>query len=256
MTKLKTTLKRAHTVRLLVSLVAISLILGVFIVSSQQAAALQSNTNAPVTSTIADAVNGYAFQVQSDGIGAYTNSKYVQSVVQGIGDWELDTNYSKLSARNVWLDFTKPVAGSGPNAGNPTAPFSSGLAKVRFISKCSLYNRNMFTIASGVTVNCPLTLGFTYGGNDYRVQMNPVIGADVNPETDYVDITCNATNANTQCINWTIKPNGLKGGCATPDCLVKQNVVRLSKFVTVKGKTTQVNQGNFYLAFSISLTNP
>lgn len=256
MTKMKRTLKLAPTIRLLLVLVSTSLILGASVVISQHAAALQSTVDVPVASTIADSVNGYGLQIQSDGVGAYTNNKYVQSHIQSIGDWELDTNYSKLSSRNVWLDLSKPVIGSGPNGGNPVAPFSSGLAKVRFISKCSLYNVNMFTIPSGATVNCPLTTGFSYGGNDYRLQMNPFVGADVNPETDVVNITCNAVNASSQCIKWIISPNGAKGGCATPDCSVKQNIARLSKFVTVKGKTIELNQGDFYMAFLINLTNP
>jgi hypothetical protein len=251
----KRTFERAHPIRLLLVLVATSLILGASIVITQEAAALRAG-NVPVTSSIADAVDGHALQIQSDGVGVYANTKYVQSIVQGLGDWELDTNYSQLSTRNVWLDFTKPVPGSGTNGGNPVAPFNSGLAKVRFISKCNIYNVNMFTIPSGTTVHCPLSLGFRYDGNDYRVQMNPVAGGDVNPETDFVDITCNAVNSNAECINWTIVPNGIKGGCATLNCSVKQNIARLSKFVTVKGKTTLHNQGNFYMAFSIGLTNP
>lgn len=216
----------------------------------------QKTTDVPVTSTIADSVNGIPMQIQSDGAGPYTNTRYVESIIQtSAADWELNTNL-RSSTRNVWLDFTKPVAGSGPNGGAPVEPFASGLAKVRFISKCHLYGVSMFTIPAGTTVNCPLTTGFNSGGTQYRLQMNPVTGVDVNPETDYVNITCNVVNASSQCINWTIEPNGMKGGCANPDCSVKQNIARLSKIVTVKGKTTELNQGNFYVAFSFSLTNP
>ncbi len=214
-------------------------------------------SDVPVTSTISDSFNGISMQIQGDGGGPYTNTKYVESIVQGAAaDWELDTNYSNFSTRNVWLDFTKPVPGSGPNGQDPIAPFNEGLAKVRFISKCHEYQVSMFTIPPGVTVNCPLATGFNYGGIQYRLHMNPVSGVDVNPETDYVDITCNAVNSNLQCINWTLKPNGLKGGCVTADCSVKQNIARLSKMVTSKGKTTPVNQGNFYVSFRIELTNP
>jgi hypothetical protein len=254
MMKRKRTPKLAYADTLLSVVVLIGLIFGVS-VTSQQAATPQSTGNGFVTSTIADSVNGYALQIQSDGVDAYTNNKYIQSIIN-LGDWVLDTDYSRLSTRSVWLDFTEPVAGSGPNGGNPVAPFSSGLAKVRFISKCHLYNVNMLTIPVGATVNCPLATGFSYGGYDYRLQMNPVVGADVNPETDLVNITCNAANANSQCINWSIAPNGAKGGCATLDCSVMQNVARLSKFVTLKGKTTELNQGDFLVAFSIRVTNP
>lgn len=209
-----------------------------------------------VTASIADSLGVVPLQIQSDGAGPFKNTPSVQSIIQGIGDWELDTSFSSSSTRNVWLDFGKPVAGSGPNGGPPIAPFTSGLVKVRFISKCGLYNVNMFTIPAGNTVNCPMTSGFDYGGARYRLQMNPIAGVDVNPETDFVNITCNASNTASQCINWRIEPSGLKGGCASLDCSVKQNIARLSKMVTEKGKTTETNQGDFYIAFSINLTNP
>lgn len=232
-------------------------LIGLISTTTSQPSFAQKTSDVPVTSTIADVINSTPMQIQSDGAGGYVNSRYVQSIVQGAAaDWELDTNYSTSSTRNVWLDFSKPVSGSGPNGGAPVAPFAAGLAKVRFISKCHLYNVNMFTIPTGSTVNCPLTTGFNYGGYQYRLQMNPTIGADVNPETDYVNITCSAANASSQCIDWLIEPNGSKGGCATLDCSVRQNIARLSKFVTSKGKTTEFNQGDFYVAFSIHLTNP
>lgn len=225
--------------------------------STAQPQGPKRTSDVPVTSTITDSINGISMQIQSDGAGPYTNTKYVESIVQGsAADWELDTNYSTFSTRSVWLDFTKPVSGSGPNGQDPIAPFNSGLAKVRFISKCHLYNVSMFTIPLGTTVNCPLATGFNYGGIQYRLHMNPLTGVDVNPETDYVNITCNAVNSALQCINWTIEPNASKGGCASIDCSVKQNVARLSKMVTTKGKTTPVNQGNFYISFRIDLTNP
>ena len=156
----------------------------------------QRSDDVPVTTTIADAINGTPMQIQSDGAGAYLNTRYVESIVQGAAaDWELDTNYSKFSTRNVWLDFTKPIPGTGPSGGDPIAPFTAGLAKVRFISKCHLYGVNMFTIPVGTTVNCPLATGFHFAESTYRLHMNPVTGVDVNPETDVIDITCNAARS-------------------------------------------------------------
>ncbi|MEK6285862.1 MAG: hypothetical protein AABO57_08995 [Acidobacteriota bacterium] len=115
----------------------------------------------------------------------------------------------------------------------------------------------MFTIAAGTTVNCPLAVLFSDSGNDYLLQMNPLTGY-VAPETDYVKVTCNGT-ANSQCNNWTIVPDGTRGGCVAADCSLKQNVARLNKMVPGKGKSgsvTPVNQGDFYVAFSVSITNP
>jgi len=71
-----------------------------------------------------------------------------------------------------------------------------------------------------------------------------------------VNVTCKSLGANLQCNQWKVEPNGTKGGCATADCSVKQNVVRLVKVVTAKGKTTEINEGDFYMSFSIGITNP
>jgi hypothetical protein len=116
----------------------------------------------------------------------------------------------------------------------------------------------MVTLPVGATVNCPLAIFFSDSGNDYFLQMNPVVGADVFPETDYVNVTCNGA-VNSRCNNWTIAPNGAKGRCATADCSLKQNVARLSLRVPVKGKSgswTTANQGDFYVTFSMGVTNP
>src|SRR5260370_35583653 len=109
--KMKRTLRLGHTVALSFVLVLTGLMLGASVVSSQHAAAPQSTGDGSVTSTIANSVNGYAMQIQSDGVGAYTNTKYVQSIIN-LGDWVMHTDSSTLSTRNVWLDFTKRVPGA------------------------------------------------------------------------------------------------------------------------------------------------
>jgi len=222
----------------------------------------------PVTTTITDytdVLDGTGtserlwMQIRSDG-AAYTNGVNIQSIIQGVsGDWILDSKNSTSSTpRKIFFDFTKPVPGTGPNGGAPIAPFSAALVTARFISKCHLYNNDMFTMTPGVTVNCPLAIFFADSGNEYFLHMNPVTGADVFPETDYVDVTCNGS-ANFKCNDWTMAANGTKGGCVSADCSVKQNIARLSLRVPVKGKSggwTTVNQGDFYVAFSIGITNP
>src|SRR5438067_12312 len=71
-------------------------------------------------------------QIRSDNAGAYQNSKSVQSIIQATaGDWVLDTNYSKVSTRSVFLDFNKPVVGSGTNGGAPAPPFNAALVRPR-----------------------------------------------------------------------------------------------------------------------------
>jgi hypothetical protein len=229
--------------------------------------AIAQTSDLPVTSTIQDHLDivdssgaslRIQMQIRSDNAGPYLNSKNVQSIIQGAaGDWVLDTNYSRTPTRSVFIDFSKPIMGSGPNGGAPVAPFNAGLVRPRIISKCHEYGNSMFTIANGQSVNCPMAITFAYGANSYRLHMTPDNRTvNVYPETDFVNITCTGANASLQCNQWKIEPNGTKGGCVTADCSVKQNVVKLVKVVTVKGKTTEIDQGDFYMAFSISVTNP
>jgi len=220
----------------------------------------QRISDVSVTSTIKDFVDytdpnlgttqRIPMQIESDGLGPYRNTKYVQSIIQSGGDWELDALSSRYSDRKVYLDFSQPITGSGSNGGIPVAPFTSAVLKARFISKCHDYGNSMFTILGGQTVPCPLVVTFDYAGNSYRLPMNPLTNY---PETDYVNITCTGVDANSQCNQWKIEPSG---ACVTSDCTVRKNVVRLGKLVTVKGQTTEENQGDFYMSFSISITNP
>lgn len=232
----------------------------------------QNNGDVMVTSTIRDyvdvvdgtgATQRIPMQIQSDGAGPYTDIAYkgdkkVTSIIQGIGDWELDTGVSiRYPTRQGFVDFSKPVFGSGPNGADPTPPFTTALVRPRFIEKCHEYNNSMFTLPYQSTMVCPVFIAFDYNSQRYRMDMNPISTAQgYHPETDFLNVTCTGMNASSQCNSWLIEPNGTKGGCATADCSVKQNVVKLVKVVTVKGKTTNIDQGDFYMSFSIVLTNP
>src|SRR5687767_15191206 len=99
-------------------------------VATLMMAAGKPSTDAPATSTIADAhpVTGTPFRIGTDSLGAYRNGiNSVISRVQGIGDWELDTKASSL--RKIRLDFGDPVAGTSPNP-----PFQAANVPARFIS--------------------------------------------------------------------------------------------------------------------------
>jgi hypothetical protein len=221
----------------------------------------------PVTSTISDftdvtdasGTQRIWMQIRSDG-APYTNGVNIQSIIQGAsGDWILDSKNANTSTpRKIFLDFSKPLPNTGPNGGAPIAPFTSAIVPARFISKCHLYNNDMFAMSPGTTVNCPLAIFFADSGNEYFLHMNPITGADVFSETDYVNVRCNGA-ANSQCNNWTMTADGTKGGCVTADCSFKQSIARLTLRVPVKGKSgswTTVNQGDFNVSFSIVVTNP
>ena len=216
----------------------------------------------PVTGTIVDYIDvpdsatgelqPQWMTVRSDGRGVYTHGEG-RSFIQGSsGDWYLDT---ETSSRQVFLDFSKPIAGTGPNGGAPTPPFNSALVRTGLVTKCHLYDNNWFTIPIGATVNCPLSIFFEINGVTHLLQMNPVIGGYVFPETDFANVTCQA-GENSVCNSWTVSPHGAKGGCLNADCSLRQNVARLSKLTTVKGKTVATNLGNFLVSFRVNVTNP
>jgi hypothetical protein len=207
----------------------------------------QSSQDVPVITTIEDfeAAIAPTLQIRSDGFGVYQNSRDVQSVIQSGGDWVLATN-TKFSTRGVKLDFSQPVVGSRLGGGDPI-PLPNGVYKARLISKCHLYGNNLLELVGGQTVPCPLTITFDLGSDGYRIQMNPVTGVYVYPETNVVNVTCTGTSPDTRCNQWKIEPSGV----ATDGSL--RNRANLTKIVTSKGKTTEFNQGDFYFSFSIRL---
>jgi hypothetical protein len=207
----------------------------------------------PVTSTISDDAS---FQIKSDGLGAYKSSSNLQSEIQSAtsGDWVLDSFTPANGTRMVYLDFGRPVAGSGPNGGAPVA-IPSGYYKFHMISKCHLTGNSFLTIAPGQTVQCPLRIGQSYvGARQYGVTMNSgVTSSEVTwPETNYANVTCNSTAGT--CASWTLTPSG-----TAPDGS-SANVAVLIETVTStnRGKTTttDVKQGDFYMSFRIDITNP
>lgn len=210
-----------------------------FFSAKLQAAGPGKQTNLPVTSIIADSDPlGTPFQIQSDDDdgGEYTNTKAVQSIIQPIGDWVLNTNYSSLSLRGVYLDFSRPVDGTSPGLDNDFIG-----VKARLITQCPTYGYSMLTLANGTTVQCGLVIAFDYGGNHYRLAMNPD-GPNHYPGTTTVKVSRNDDT------HWTIE-----GGNGTLQ--TRESVAALIR-LTDGRKPVEVNLGNFYFSFSISVTNP
>src|SRR5690242_16520608 len=102
------------------------------------AAALAQQSDVPVVSTIADsdAAIAPALQIRSDGLGPYSNKpRYLSSVVQAVGDWELDLGMIvRGNGRKAFLGFDQPLPGTGPS-GDPISPGSRAYV-LRFITKC------------------------------------------------------------------------------------------------------------------------
>lgn len=216
-------------------------------------AAQKHATDTPVTTTI-DGLGPNTLptlRIQSDQIGAYKNSSSLQSILQAaLGDWVLDVlNSNSSPQRKVLVDLRDPVPSSGPNGSNPVNPLGANgyqYVRARFIEQCSVYGIDMRTIADGNTVYCPLVIAFDdANGVRYRLTMRSDNFAEVN----LTRVTCISTDANSKCNQWKIEPSATQ-----PDGEVK-NVAKLLKNATRPNQADQ-DMGDFYLSFTIHLTNP
>ena len=208
------------------------------------------STDTPVTSTI-DGLGldtSPTLRIQSDQLGAYKNSTSLQSILQAsLGDWVLDMlNYNSSPQRKVLIDLRDPVPGSGPNGGAPVAPFAYQSVRARFISKCSQYGVDMRTIAGGATVYCPLAIAFDDStGVRYRLSMH----ADNFPELNLAQVTCVTTDTTSKCNQWRMEPS------VTQMDGERKNVTKLLKVATKPNQADQ-DMGDFYMSFTIHITNP
>lgn len=214
--------------------------------------------NIAVTSMVAGVPTDQTslYQIRSDGGGGYTNSASLTSDITSTGEWQLDSYFPKNSTRTIYLDFSRPVPGSGPNGG-PAVSIPTGTYKFQAFVDCpdSFYNNSFLTVAPGQTVHCPLHIGELYVGADlYSINMNPYTGAEgfAWTETNWANVTCTSSAA--PCTHWTITPS------ATAPDGSSANVTVLLKHVatTTKGKTTTtpVKQGDFYMSFRVDVTQP
>jgi len=217
------------------------------------ASASNSTRLLAVTSTIS---TDASFQIKGDGLGSYKNSSTLISEIQSgtSGDWELDSSMPTGGTRTVYLDFSRPIPGSGPNGGAAVA-IPSGNYRFHMISKCHLNGNTFLSVAPGQTVQCPLLVSqLVVGSHTYSVLMNPGLTSNGSswPETSYSNVTCNSTAGT--CASWTLTPSGTAPDGSTANVAVLIDVVTS----TTKGKTTttDVKQGDFYMSYRIDITNP
>jgi hypothetical protein len=237
-----------RSLRHLATLTVIVILAAALLEGSATAGKPPSDT--PVTSTIdglgVDTLP--TLRIQSDQTGSYRNSNSLQSILQAaVGDWVLDTlNFNSSPQRKVLIDLRDPVPGSGPGGGAPTAPFAYQLVRARFIEQCSVYGTDMRTIPGGSTVYCPLVVAFDdAGGVRYRLTMR----ADNFSEVNLTQVTCVTTDANSKCNQWKIEPSAVQLNGE------RKNVTKLLKVATRPNQADQ-DMGDFYLSFTINLTNP
>jgi hypothetical protein len=213
-------------------------------VSSTLLAAAKASGDTPVTTTIADSLNAFPLRVESDHLGPYTNTSPTQSLIQGIGDWEMTTYTVKNTVvpgnRAVFFDLTEPVA-----AGNPAPPIQTATVQAHLIAKCHVVGINVLNIAQGTTVSCPGDFRFDLSnGTAYRLSYAP----NNFPEVNYMDITCLAADS-TGCRQWTIATDGKTLTGSDP------NPKGVQKLLQINPSTDAIlaDMGDYYISFSISL---
>ncbi len=235
------------TLAIVVSRLALALLLTLGLGLGRLAQGGKSAPDVPVTSILNDTgvvTAGTNYQIQSDGLGSYFNGvASVSSILQGSsGDWVLDTTSS--STQTIHIDLREPIPNSGA-----APPFAWELLPARIISKCHEALAGSFpAMALNQTLSCPTAISFQYGGNSYGLMMASGPNSDITyGETNNPLVTCTSMIGSNQCNNWTVLP------IQQPDGTIK-NIARLRK--ALKGNNNFAFLGDYYLSFSIEVTNP
>jgi hypothetical protein len=217
----------------------------------------------PVTSTIFDFdSSNVPYLVQSDGQGPYQNGiAGVQSVLQSTANyaWLLNTSFTTSPGRNAVITLG-PANQQSATATLPSFWTSWGtyLETARFIThgvSCPL-----LTIKPGSPIYCPLLIRFgptiTSGKTTtyYRLDMAPETSVFNDPESQDIQVSCNAVNSSGSCSDWSIDsipPPSQSGGVAT-----NRVIAQLTKVSEQSCCLSFANEGDFYLTFHIHVTNP
>lgn len=191
----------------------------------------------PATSVIADAdpVTGTVFRIGSDSLGPYRNGvDSVSSIVQGIGNWVLDTKPSPLRKARIDLGDSVPNSGGAP-------PFQAATVPVRFISKCTT---NITTLGLNQSIPCPLAISIVYLGTTYALRA----AEPTAPGTDPVTWTCLGTNTG-KCVSWAMTPSVIQADGQTK---IKMQLLK----VGIKPNDPDVPIAQFYMSFKVNVTTP
>ena len=201
----------------------------------------KASADTPVTSTIQNSdANFTAYNIQSDIFDSTSGSYYkgvdsVESIIQGIGDWELDL-INTNSTRRGYVDFpAKEEAISNPN--NLTPP-GDGLYSVRFLAQCSARGYKLQTLAPEATISCPLIVAARdSNGDQYSIRFNQQNYTGTN------DVPWTCTSApGSSCTRW--RAQSRNSG---------KLIAQLLKIRRVGNKTYTDDYGQYYFSFDISL---
>src|SRR5262245_8477890 len=190
-----------------------AMLLAALVIRIEHADAGKPSADVPVTVTIdGNGVNtAPTLRVQSDLLGAYTNPASGQSIIQAIGDWELDMlNFNSSPQRKLLIDLRDAVPNSAPGGGAPINPFganSYGIVRARFISKCTQVGIKFLDMQTGIPYFCPLALAFQdSSGQQHPLTQNP----NNYGETNWIQINCLATDASSKCRQWKLEPSAIQ----------------------------------------------
>jgi hypothetical protein len=202
----------------------------------------------PVSSTIADSQNGYLLRIASDDLGAYVNTRIVESVLepQNSGtDWLMSTYgsvYKGGSNRTVVIDLSEPVSFS-----NPPPPFTVAAVQAFLTAKCgSLRGIDLLKVANGATVQCGGAFHFlASNGNWYKLSARP----DNYPDVTDMNVTCQAADSS-GCRTWSIRPDSLVTTGGDP------NVKGVQRLLQFDPSTDRVlaDLGDYYVSFAYTIS--
>ena len=158
-------------------------------------------------------------RLRSDGAGPYVNGQQnVKAIIDGVGDFDLDTSSSgRGSTRTLFIDFTSPASTGA------TPPFSSANVDVYFSTGGG--GLLQMAVGSAKMMHVQIILpGY------YFLEFNP----SAQPGSSSVLVT------RTSVSTWTIEASAT-------------STAELIENTTSHGKTTQTNEGFFYMPFKITI---
>ena len=189
--------------------------------------------------------NNVPFQIQSDGLGAYTTyssrKDSVSSSIQTDCSWTLDTTGSV--SRGVALTLAYPYSNGSP------APFvGPQILKAVVNSHCNRNAANngidLGTMNSvGQKLICPVNVGFYFGKVWYNIGINPYNW----PGTTQALVTCDGVSGGA-CNQWTVVPD--PATAVLNSTTNQMSAVGELDLPTCVGCTDGTPMGLYYVSFS------
>lgn len=240
-----------------VSVIAVA-IFSLSLMSSADVAAAKGKPkpNLSVTTIIEDVdANGVPFTIESDGNGAYldnvggVSSILTANVCNGLtwGDWRFDSTSASRSVSEGFFADDAVLPGDPHYQAPANPPYTDSQLQHSWMNvQCTCHaGQDMYTMEAGAQIVCPLVNSwFDSSGN--RWGLEPAKSLTGHAETTDAQITCNSVSGG-HCVEWFIEPIGAP---------TTEAVGRASETTGGHGRTTNFNDGDFYMRFRIHVTLP